>query len=101
MRVRIDGAFHPSAAAPPRPMKPLIVRLAADAFSPRLQPDAEANFAWVCHAPVDVAHSTYYRAVTLTNIWNTPVSFTLGTDGGSPFAVVEAGAHTRPLLSST
>ena len=75
--------------------------MAADAFSPRLQPDAEANFAWVCHAPVDVAHSTYYRAVTLTNIWNTPVSFTLGTDGGSPFAVVEAGAHTRPLLSST
>lgn len=95
VRVRIDGGFHPSAGAPPAPMKPLVVRVAADACSPRLQPDAEANFAWVCHAPVDALHSTYYRAVTLTNVWNTPVAFNLHTE--KPFGIVEVESSVPQL----
>ena len=95
VRVRIDGGFHPSAGAPPQPMKPLVVRVEAEAFTPRLQPDAEANFAWVVHAPLDVLHSTYYRAVTLTNVWNTPVSFRL--QAPKPFGVVEVESSVPQL----
>ena len=95
VRVRVDGGFHPSAGAPPKPMKPLVVGISADAFSPRLQPDAEANFAWVCHAPTDVLHSTYYRCVTLTNVWNTPVAFKL--DVAKPFFVVEVESSVPQL----
>ena len=97
VRVRIDGGFHPSAGAPPQPMKALVVRIAADACSPRLQPDAEANFAWVCHAPVDALHSTYYRAVTLTNTWSTPVGFRLRTGEGAPFGIVEVESSVPQL----
>jgi hypothetical protein len=97
VRVRLAGAFHAHAAPPPTPMKPLVVRLAANAFAPRVVPDAPANFKWRCRASVlndnaKMHAPEYTKAVTLTNPHAETVAFRVTCP--PPFEIVDAEAST-------
>lgn len=97
VRVRLAGAFHPDAAPPPKPMKPLVVRLAARAFAPRLVPDAPVNFNWRCRASRMSASARaptpeFQKSVTLLNPHAETVAFRITCP--PPFEVADAEAST-------
>jgi hypothetical protein len=75
---RLAGGFARNAAAPPKALKPLVVRLEATAFTPRLTPDAPGNFgAWFCRASADRGEPEYFKSVTLGNPHSEPVAFAM------------------------
>ena len=96
VRVRLAGAFHAHAAPPPTPMKPLVVRLSARAFAPRVVPDAPANFSWRCRASLsrEPPRTTpeYTKAVTLLNPHAETVAFRVTCP--PPFEIVDVEAST-------
>ena len=96
VRVRVTGGFHGDAAAPPVPMKPLVVRLHARAFTPRLTADEPANLlAYACDACADRSEASYFRSVTLTNENAEAIGFSLTCS--DPFQIFDVEASTPQL----
>ncbi|EEH60283.1 uncharacterized protein MICPUCDRAFT_50355 [Micromonas pusilla CCMP1545] len=95
VRVRINDAFHFTSAGPPMQMKPLLVRMQATAFSPRLTVDERENFRWRCYSPVDVSDGSYYKSVTLTNAWAKPLGFKMSI--GGPFEITDVVSSVPQL----
>ena len=94
--VSIGGAIAPGRAQPPKPMKPLVVRLTADAYHPRLKADQNDSFKWTCYAHRDVSHSSYFKTVTLTNTSaEAPATFRMKLV--APFSVVEIESSVPQL----
>ena len=91
---RVKG-FH-DAAAPPVPMKPLVVRFQARAFTPRLTADEPANLlAYACDACVDRSEASHFRSVTLTNDNAEEIGFSLTCS--DPFQIFDVEASTPQL----
>ena len=94
--VSIGGAIAPGRAQPPKPMKPLVVRLTADAYHPRLKADQNDSFNWTCYAHRRVSHSSYFRTVTLTNT-SAEAAATFRMKLVAPFSVVEIESSVPQL----
>jgi len=94
--VSIGGAIAPGRAQPPKPMKPLVVRLTADAYHPRLKADQNDSFNWTCYAHRHVSHSSYFRTVTLTNT-SAEAAATFRMKLVAPFSVVEIESSVPQL----
>ena len=96
VRVRVKGGFHGDAAAPPVPMKPLVVRFQARAFTPRLTADEPANLlAYACDACADRSDASYFRSVTLANDAAEEIGFSLTCS--DPFQIFDVEASTPQL----
>ena len=96
VRVRVKGGFHGDAAAPPVPMKPLVVRFQARAFTPRLTADEPANLlAYACDACADRSDASYFRSVTLANENAEEIGFSLTCS--DPFQIFDVEASTPQL----
>ena len=92
VRVTLQGGFHENAAPPPLPMKPLVVRLSATAFAPRVTPDAPVNFNWRCRASAPLSSPEYMKSVTLSNLHTEIIGFRITVP--PPFEVMDVEAST-------
>lgn len=100
--VLLSGTFHPYAGAPPTPLQPLRVDLAASTVASRLEPDANAELSWTVHSTMQQhgesagappgraggVHPSFMHTVTLSNTQSCPQIFCLDTRG--PFDLVAA-----------
>jgi hypothetical protein len=79
--VVLRGCFHPFAGAPRVPMARLHVDLRALSLKPHLEPDDRKQMVSVLHACNPPSHSQYHRHVTLTNLYNTPLTYVVCAGG--------------------
>ncbi|KAG2422156.1 hypothetical protein HXX76_016235, partial [Chlamydomonas incerta] len=85
----LSGTFHPYAGAPPTPLQPLRVDLGAQAQACRLEPDGQADLAWVVTSIQQPgSHGAFVRSVTLSNTAHCPQVFSLDVEG--PWDMVAA-----------
>ena len=78
------------------PMKPLVVRFQARAFTPRLTADEPANLlAYACDACADRSDASYFRSVTLANDAAEEIGFSLTCS--DPFQIFDVEASTPQL----
>ena len=79
------------------PMKPLVVRFQARAFTPRLTADEPANLlAYACDACVDRSDASYFRSVTLRER-ATPREIGFSLTCSDPFQIFDVEASTPQL----
>lgn len=64
----LSGVFHPYAGMPPTPLQPLRVDLTASPVTSRLEPDAQAELAWVCTSTTPLNAPAFSHVITLTNL---------------------------------
>jgi len=83
----LRGAFHPHAGAPLIPMSKLTVGLEALSLKPYLEPDDRKQMYFRLFSCNPLAHAQYHRKLTLTNLFNAPLTFTLSCK--RPWAIVE------------
>ena len=101
----MSGTFHPYAGSPPSPLQPLHVDLKAVAIASHLEPDANAELAFLCHSTHSVAtHASFRHIVTLSNLQTCPLICKMHSEG--PFDLVSAtpsapqvGAWQPPSLA--
>lgn len=100
---QISGGFHPHAAPPPTPLRPLRVSLKAHVIQPHLEPefpDATDSLTFMCQAIHDpITHPSYTQPMTLTNMHSCPLQFTLAVQAGAPFQINKAAASAVSKLA--
>lgn len=84
----LSGTFHPHAGLPPAPLQPLRVNLSASSLTSYLEPDANSEMSFVCCSTQPPGHAAYKHVITLSNLQNCPLMFSLDTRG--PFVLVGA-----------
>ncbi|GLC49027.1 hypothetical protein PLESTB_000174500 [Pleodorina starrii] len=78
----LSGTFHPFAGAPPTPLQPLRVDLAASSLGSRLEPDGMADLGWsVASIHQPSSHPSFVHTVTLSNTQECPQIFSMNVEG--------------------